>query len=88
MDEALLDLVLKRLDEVPLEKKAESLLLAACDDDAALSIELSGEGRGGHGRGAAGAVSGPAGAYLRSITVSGSGGLARRRPWNWSRVLA
>src|ERR1022692_5157684 len=75
MDEVLLDLVLKRLDEVPLQKKAESLLLAACDDDAALSIELSGEGRGGHERDAAGVVPGPAGAYLRSVTVSGFRGI-------------
>src|ERR1022692_1979559 len=45
MDEVLLDLVLMRLVEGRLQKKGESLLLAACDDDAALSIELSGEGR-------------------------------------------
>ena len=75
MDETLLDLVLKRLDEVPIEKKAESLLLAACDDDAALAAELSGESRGRREREAAGAVSGPAGAYLRSITVSGFRGV-------------
>jgi len=75
MDETLLDLVLKRLDEMPIEKKAESLLLAACDDDAALAAELSGESRGRREREAAGAVSGPAGAYLRSITVSGFRGV-------------
>ncbi len=43
MDDALLDVVLKRLDQVPPEGRAEQLLLAACDTDTALAAELSGE---------------------------------------------
>ena len=34
MDDALLDVVLARLDQVPLEGAAEQLLLAACDSEA------------------------------------------------------
>ena len=43
MDDLLLDLVLARLDTVPLAATATSLLLAACDSDASLSAQLSGE---------------------------------------------
>ena len=75
MDEALLDVVLARLDRVPLAEGAASLLLAACEGDAALAAELSGEQRDGPERDAARADAEPTGAYLRSITVSGFRGV-------------
>lgn len=40
MDEALLDLVLERLDTVPLAADAAALLLAACEDEASLTAQL------------------------------------------------
>ena len=75
MDEALLDVVLARLDRVPLDDVAASLLLAACEGDAVLAAELSGEQREGPERDAARADAEPTGAYLRSITVSGFRGV-------------
>ncbi len=75
MDEALLDVVLARLDTVPLEGEAASLLLAACEGDAVLAAEFSGEQREGPERDGARAETEPAGAYLRSITVSGFRGV-------------
>jgi hypothetical protein len=78
MDEALLDVVLARVDRVPLaeeeEEAAASLLLAACEGDDALTAELSGEDRG-EKREAVRADAEPAGAYLRTITVSGFRGV-------------
>ena len=71
MDEALLNVVLARLDRVPLEDVAAALLLAVCEGDAALAAELSGEERNGPERDVVRADAEPAGAYLRSITVSG-----------------
>ena len=75
MDEALLDVVLARLDRVPLADEVASLLLAACEGEDALTAELSGEDRKGHGRNADRADTEPAGAYLRVITVSGFRGV-------------
>jgi recombinational DNA repair ATPase RecF len=75
MDDALLELVLKRLDQVPLPSPAEKLLLAACDGDAALAAELSGESRQAGGREESRTATEPAGAYLRSVTVSGFRGI-------------
>ena len=75
MDEALLDAVLARLDRVPLEERAASLLLAACEGDAALTAELSGEQRERPEHDGDRAESEPAGAYLRSITVAGFRGV-------------
>lgn len=75
MDEALLDVVLARLGQVPLAEEAASLLLAACQGDATLTAELSGESPEGHERDAVRAELEPAGAYLRSITVSGFRGV-------------
>ena len=75
MDEALLDVVLARLDRVPLAEEAASLLLAACEGDDALTAELSGEDREGRERDAGRADAEPAGAYLRAITVSGFRGV-------------
>ncbi len=75
MDDALLDVVLGRLDRVPLEQEAERLLLAACDSEAALAAGLLGEDREEpeHRQGRPEAE--PAGAYLRSITVCGFRGI-------------
>jgi len=73
MDDTLLDVVLGRLDRVPLEQRAERLLLAACEGDAALADELRGEGRAA-GRPSPGDAE-PAGAYLRSVTVAGFRGI-------------
>ncbi len=69
MDEALLNVVLARLDRVPLEDVAAALLLAVCEGDAALAAELSGEERNGPERDAVRADAELAGAYLRSITM-------------------
>lgn len=44
MDDTLLEIVLGRLDLVPLQQEAERLLLAACESDAILAAELRGEG--------------------------------------------
>jgi recombinational DNA repair ATPase RecF len=75
MDEALLEVVLKRLDQVPLDENAESVLLAACDGEAMLADQLS----GGTGQAEASASTPvrpqPAGAYLRSITAAGFRGV-------------
>jgi recombinational DNA repair ATPase RecF len=75
MDDALLAIVLARLDRVPLAEEAASLLLAACEDDASLAASLSGEvrERSEHDGGRVDAE--PAGAYLQSITVSGFRGV-------------
>lgn len=48
MDEALLHVVLARLDRVPLAEEGASLLLAACESDDALTAKLCGEDRKGH----------------------------------------
>jgi len=75
MDDDLLDVVLGRLDQVTLGEEAASLLLAACEGDGALTAQLGGEGREEHERSAAQSGTGLAGAYLRSITVSGFRGV-------------
>jgi recombinational DNA repair ATPase RecF len=74
MDDALLDVVLERLDKVPLDQIAERLLMAACDSDASLAAELLGQGQGEVER-RVGPRAEPAGAYLRSITVGGFRGI-------------
>jgi recombinational DNA repair ATPase RecF len=75
VDDALLDVVLERLDKVPLAEDAASLLLAACDSDASLSALLSGESHGAAERPAARVPIDPAGAYLRSVSVCGFRGV-------------
>lgn len=75
MDDALLDIVLARLDMVPLEQDAERFLLAACESETALAAELSGAGRQEDKQQAGSADAEPAGAYLRSITISGFRGI-------------
>src|SRR5260221_4737676 len=75
MDDALLEVVLERLDRVPLEQRAVRLLLAAFEGDAALADELRGERRDASDRGAIQGETGPTGAYLRSVTVAGFRGI-------------
>ena len=75
MDDALLDVVLERLGNMPLAEEAASLLLAACESDASLSAQLSGESSGVAERPGGRVPINPAGAYLRSITVSGFRGV-------------
>lgn len=75
MDDALLDVVLARLDAAPLEQGAEELLLAACEGEEALDAVLSGQSRGRPGPGTGGAESEAAGAYLQSVTVQGFRGV-------------
>src|SRR6266851_7671982 len=75
MDDALLEVVLERLDRVPLEQRAERLLLAAFKGDAALADELRGERRDASDRGAIQGETEPTGAYLRSVTVAGFRGI-------------
>ncbi len=75
MDDALLAIVLARLDRVPLPEAASSLLLAACEDDASLAASLSGETRERSEDDGVRVDAEPAGAYLQSITVSGFRGV-------------
>jgi DNA repair exonuclease SbcCD ATPase subunit len=75
VDDALLGLVLARLDDVPLAEEAASLLLAACDSDASLSARLGGESQVVGERPGERVASEPAGAYLRAISVSGFRGV-------------
>jgi AAA domain len=77
VDDALLDVVLARLDKVPLDDDAERLLLAACESDGALAAQLSGESRDRPERSAARSEGEAAGAYLRSVTVSGFRGIGQ-----------
>ena len=77
MDDALLELVLERLDAVPLAENATSLLLAALDSDESLASQLSGGPASAVTGRAGGSVDAaePAGAYLRSVTVRGFRGI-------------
>lgn len=75
VDDALLDVVLERLGNVPLADEAASLLLAACESDASLSAQLSGESAGVVERSSGRVPADPAGAYLRSVSVSGFRGV-------------
>jgi recombinational DNA repair ATPase RecF len=77
MDDALLDVILGRLDVVPLADEPTGLLLAACEDEESLRAQLSSSPAtvpvpvaAHHDAGAE-----PAGAYLRSITVTGFRGV-------------
>jgi hypothetical protein len=72
MDDVLLAIVLRRLEESPLPEEATYLLLAALEDEESLSAQLGGQDPERPGRALAGAVQAqPAGAYLRSLTVTG-----------------
>jgi len=75
MDNALLDVVLTRLDVKPLAEEAASLLLAAFEGEAALLAQLSGDAGLTAEHGPDGPAVEPAGAYLRSVSVSGFRGV-------------
>jgi recombinational DNA repair ATPase RecF len=75
VNDTLLDLVLARLDEVPLQAEATSLLLAAFEGDDSLASVLTSTAAPGVRGGAERTATEPAGAYLRSISVSGFRGV-------------
>ena len=77
MDDSLLDLVLERLNEMPLPDEAAGVLLAACEGEASLAAHLDGESRQdvSHERDRDADAGEPAGAYLRSVTAAGFRGV-------------
>ncbi|MGH3193577.1 MAG: AAA family ATPase, partial [Streptosporangiaceae bacterium] len=75
MDDVLLGIVLRRLEEFPLAERAADLLLAALEGDESLSVQLGGQAQPHGGTPAVTAPAQPAGAYLRSLTVSGFRGI-------------
>jgi hypothetical protein len=78
MDDVLLGIVLQRLKESPLEEQATDLLLAAFESAESLSAQLSGEvAARPSGDRAVATLPEPAGAYLRSLTVSGFRGIGK-----------
>jgi recombinational DNA repair ATPase RecF len=78
MDDVLLGIVLTRLAESPLAEQATNLLLAALEGEESLSAQLGGQaGQRPAGDRAGTAAPRPAGAYLRSLTVSGFRGIGK-----------
>ena len=77
MDDALLGLVLERLDAVPLAAGPTALLLAACDSEASLTARLDDAPppAAEPGQDEMVTVSEPAGAFLRQVTVTGFRGV-------------
>jgi hypothetical protein len=75
VDDILLDLVLERLNAVPLADEAAGLLLAACEGDSRLVAQLGAEARQEVRRERDRDMSEPAGAFLRSVTVAGFRGV-------------
>jgi hypothetical protein len=80
MDDELLEIVLRRLEESPLAEQATDLLLAAFESEDSLTAQLSGRGSVTAERRSAAAEPcaekpEPAGAYLKSLTVSGFRGI-------------
>jgi hypothetical protein len=75
MDDVLLGIVLRRLDAVPLAGSAADLLLAALEGDETLAAQLGGQPRPPSGAPADTTSPQTAGAYLRSLTVSGFRGI-------------
>jgi recombinational DNA repair ATPase RecF len=77
MDDALLGLVLERLDRAPLAEVPAALLLAACESEASLTSQLDGAAlpdASAPGETVLAAAE-PAGAYLRSVRVTGFRGV-------------
>ena len=77
MDDALLELVLERFDRAPLAEEPAALLLAACESEASLTSQLDGAAlpdASAPGETVLAAAE-PAGAYIRSITVTGFRGV-------------
>ena len=78
MDDVLLEVVLRRLEESPLPEEVTHLLLAALEDEESLSAQLGGQDPERPSRDPASAVPAqPAGAYLRSLTVTGFRGIGQ-----------
>jgi AAA domain len=78
MDDVLLGIVLQRLKESPLEEQATDLLLAAFESEESLSAQLGGQAAARPSADRAVVVPPePAGAYLRSLTVSGFRGIGK-----------
>jgi ABC-type hemin transport system ATPase subunit len=78
MDDVLLGIVFQRLEESPLEEQPTNLLLAAFESQESLSAQLGGQaGQRPSGDRAGVAPPKPAGAYLRSLTVSGFRGIGK-----------
>jgi hypothetical protein len=88
MDDVLLGIVLRRLEEFPLAEHATDLLLAALDGGESLSAQL-----GAHVQprpNATDVTTAPslAGAYLQSLTVSGFRGIGPSATWTRRRAAA
>ena len=76
MDDALLDLILERLDSEPLDTGPASLLLAACESAAALDQAIGGTPADRPVRSVTpGSGTEPAGAWLSSLSVKGFRGV-------------
>jgi AAA domain len=78
MDDVLLGIVLERLKESPLADQATELLLSAFESDESLSAQFGGQAaQRPSADQASAAPPTPAGAYLRSLTVSGFRGIGQ-----------
>lgn len=76
MDDALLNIVLERLDKVSLTGQATALLLSALEGDESLARELdTGAADKPHSVSPGESAPEPVGAYLKSLTVSGFRGI-------------
>jgi recombinational DNA repair ATPase RecF len=75
VDDVLLGIVLRRLEEFPLPEQAVDLLLAALEADESVSAQLGGQTQPRSKATDITAAPAPAGAYLQSLTVSGFRGI-------------
>ena len=75
MDDVLLGIVLRRLEEFSLPEQATDLLLAALDGDESLSAQLGGQAQPRSKAPDITTAPAPAGAYLQSLTVGGFRGI-------------
>jgi DNA-binding XRE family transcriptional regulator len=75
MDEVLLGIVLRRLEEFPLPEEATDLLLAALENDESSSAQLGGQAQLRSEAPDITTAPTPAGAYLQSLTVGGFRGI-------------
>jgi recombinational DNA repair ATPase RecF len=75
MDDVLLGIVLRRLEDILLPEQAADLLLAALEGDESLSAQLGGQAQPRSKAPDVTAPPTPAGAYLQSLTVSGFRGI-------------
>lgn len=75
MDDVLLGIVLRRLEEFPLPEQATDLLLATLDGDESLSAQLGGQAQPRSKVPDVTTAPAPAGAHLQSLTVSGFRGI-------------